>query len=517
MASTSDIGYFTFSAANEAAIHLLENVRREPSPPALISNEDSIGYRLSIPSENPHSTPTCHDQSCFNWRIGTGPSPNKVKAGVESFTPEILLCPQAASPTPSSKTVRAAINHIHATLYIHPRSRVLVMESRTGRPIIYERGDMNNQDVVIYGDASKRDRSCVLRRRQNFIRFGPYRFLLEFTVSPQQQDEFSKRVHRHHRHNPGDPCSLVPTTDAEPEILWNVWLHQNIPESVSVWSGVDIQDGQPVAVKELLNKAETRQYTIDQLDLASDYKGSPAKGILGVLEIWCEHWKSPPCLFRTSSGIDHCRHTYFSMPLAEQNFLHDRWIQFTTMESLAYLYHTLCGLAELHNQGFIHGNIRPELLLICEKRAFISLCMNKAERPDADVCVAPEFWLSRDQESDLDATKLDIWALAASWIYRCLNAPADLKVTQRSHARLQEALTRRNETGHIKGSLYRLLQRMLAWEPKDRPSASEALEDEAWRPVLGPRVVARKRKRTQSDDEEEGYSKQVRLAIPRVR
>lgn len=258
MALTSDMGYFTFSAANEAAIHLLENIRREPSPPALISNEDSIGYRLSVPSAKPHSLPTCrHNQSCFIWRIGTGPSPNKVKAGVDSFTPEILLCPQAASPTPSSKTVRASINHIHATIYIHAWSRVLVMESRTGQPIIYERGDMNNQDVVIYGETSKRDRSCVLRRRQNFLRFGPYRFLLEFTVSPLQQDEFSKRINRHHPHHPGDPSSLVPTTDEEPEILWNVWLHQKIPSSLSVWSGVDIQDGQPVAVKALLYKAET--------------------------------------------------------------------------------------------------------------------------------------------------------------------------------------------------------------------------------------------------------------------
>lgn len=156
MASTSDIGYFTFSAANVAAVHLLENIRHEPSPPALISNEDSIGYRLSIPSAQSHSVPPSRDgQFCLSWRIGTGPSPNKVKAGVDSFTPEILLCPQAASPSPSSKAVRASINHIHATIYIHARSRVLMMESRTGRPIIYERGDMNNQDVVIYGGQAR--------------------------------------------------------------------------------------------------------------------------------------------------------------------------------------------------------------------------------------------------------------------------------------------------------------------------------------------------------------------------
>lgn len=324
-------------------------------------------------------------------------------------------------------------------------------------------------------------------------------------------------INQHLPHRVRDLCSLVPTTDAELEIFWHVWLHQKIPSSLSIRSGVDIYDGQPVAVKALLNKAETRQYTIDQLALASHYRDRPAKGILGVIETWCGHWKSPPCLLRTSSGIDHCQKTYFSMPLAEQNFDHYRWRQFKTKENVTYLYHTLSGLAELHKQGLVHGNIRPELLLIHEKRAFISLCMNKAERPDASVCVAPEFWLSRDRESDLDATKLDIWALAASWLYRCVNAPRDLMVTRHSHTKILETLSSRKEIGDINGPLYRLFRRMLAWEPHSRPSASEALEDEAWRPILALRVVeTRKRKRTQTEIEEEGQSKRVRLAIPRV-
>ncbi|KAL7922355.1 hypothetical protein ACQKWADRAFT_293231 [Trichoderma austrokoningii] len=116
--------------------------------------------------------------------------------------------------------------------------------------------------------------------------------------------------------------------------------------------------------------------------------------------------------------------------------------------------------------------------------------MNKIERPDPSVCVAPEFWLSKNRESDLDATKLDIWALAASWLYRCLNAPPDLTVTERSHAQLLATLSRRNEMGDIPSPLYRLLRRMLAWEPQDRPSASEALEFETWQPILMPKVVA---------------------------
>ncbi|KAK4076685.1 uncharacterized protein Triagg1_4288 [Trichoderma aggressivum f. europaeum] len=124
MTSTSnplvrDLNYFVLSAANPAAIHLLSEIQSKSSPPTLHSGEETIGYRISIPSHNSRQ-----DEVCYKWRVGAGPSPAIAKMG-DIFVPEILLCPQDTSQTPSSKTVRAYIKHIHAVLFLHPQSGAL--------------------------------------------------------------------------------------------------------------------------------------------------------------------------------------------------------------------------------------------------------------------------------------------------------------------------------------------------------------------------------------------------------
>ncbi|KAH0525806.1 hypothetical protein TsFJ059_009219 [Trichoderma semiorbis] len=487
MTSTSnplvrDLNYFVLSAANPAAIHLLSEIQSKSSPPTLHSGEETIGYRISIPSHNSRQ-----DEVCYKWRVGAGPSPAIAKMG-DIFVPEILLCPQDTSQTPSSKTVRAYIKHIHAVLFLHPQSGALVLRSRSNKPIIYEQGDINDQDVEICGGPDSKVKSCVLRRRKNYLQFGPYRFLLEFTVSHQDRARFSKTIDRslHHRHH--KLFSFIPSTDIE--TLWNVWLHRKVPNSSSLQTGVHIYTGQPVAVKTLHNKIRGRRYMIDQIKLASRYRDKADNGILGIIDVWCEHWTSPPCLLKPSSAVIQCRTTYFSMPLAEQNFLHKRWRKLDTNTHLKYLYQTLCGLAELHGQGVVHGNIQPGSLLIYEQRAYISLCMQRPDAYDTSICAAPEVWL--DKYRELDETKLDIWALAISWLFTCLRPPADLMVTRHSYKHLQTTLKSRRDKGRVPEPLFELLQEMLAWDPCNRPSAIEALNHKAWLPVL-PRI-ARKAK-----------------------
>ncbi|KAL7947017.1 kinase-like domain-containing protein [Trichoderma barbatum] len=477
---TRDLNYFTLSAANPAAIHLLSEIQSKSSPPTLQSGEDSIGYRISIPSHNSQQ-----DEISFKWRIGAGPSPIIAKMG-DVFVPEILLCPQEASQTPSSKTVRAYIKHIHGVIFIHPQSGALVLRSRSAKPIIYEQGDMNDQDVEICGGPDSKARSCVLRRKKNYLQFGPYRFLLEFTVSHQDRNRFSKTIDRSLHHHYHKIFNFIPTP--EPETLWNIWLHRKISNSSSLQSGIHINTGQPVAVKTLRSKVWTRKYMVDQIKLASQYKDKPEKGILGIIDVWCEHWTSPPCVLKPSSAVTHCRNTYFSMPLAEQNFLHRRWRRLDTSTHLKYLYHTLCGLAELHDRGIVHGNIQPEYLLIYEQRAFISLCMQRPETYDASICVAPEAWL--DKYRELDETKLDIWGLAISWLFTCLRPPPDLMITRHAYKHLQMTLSSRKDKGRISEPLFDLLQEMLAWDPCNRPSATEALNHKVWLPIL-PRIARR--------------------------
>lgn len=213
--------------------------------------------------------------------------------------------------------------------------------------------------------------SCVLRRSQNFLRFGDYRFVLEFVKQARDEDRIKVQPSGYHG------LHVSPT-------------------------------------------------------LGRQYDESRDKGILGILDVWCGHNISPPPSRSANShqNIDGniCKRTFYSMPLAMNSFYDMPWVEIEFEKRLPLLYQTLVGLAELHQQNSIHGNILPEPLLIFTKpglmtegksppeRAVISLNMRKRkEEPEASICVAPEIWERQsDQNEELDETKLDIWGLAAS-------------------------------------------------------------------------------------------------------
>jgi serine/threonine protein kinase len=187
------------------------------------------------------------------------------------------------------------------------------------------------------------------------------------------------------------------------------------------------------------------------------------------------------------------------MPLAENNFRDMPWVDIKFEKRLALFYQTLSGLAELHQQKIIHGNILPESLLILAepkpatlakrqstpRRAVISLNMRERKKtPDASVCIAPEVWEREKQDDkDLDETKLDIWALAVSWLFAFTTPPKNMKIRKQSYSGLKSTLDTQTKRGFIKEPLAMLLRQMLAWEPKDRPTATEALADEVWKPI----------------------------------
>lgn len=80
------------------------------------------------------------------------------------------------------------------------------------------------------------------------------------------------------------------------------------------------------------------------------------------------------------------------MPLAKNNFRDMPWVNLEFEKRLALFYQTIIGLAELHQQKIIHGNIFPESLLILTesrptikdqfppRRAVISLNMRKRKK-----------------------------------------------------------------------------------------------------------------------------------------
>ncbi|KKO99133.1 hypothetical protein THAR02_08767 [Trichoderma harzianum] len=392
--------------------------------------------------------------------------------------------------------------------------------------------DLLAQELDVVSPASNKlddsvTRSCVMRRSQNLLRFGDYRFVLEFVV--QGQDKIKVRASGYPGLHPSP--SLNPTPPAYSKTSWNIWLHNKIPNT-SITSGVNIYTGEPVAVKELENKTALLPYTSNRLRVARRYDKKRDKGLLGIIDVWCDHNMSPPCFSdrRKKVDDDSCERIFYYMPLAKNNFRDMPWVDLEFKERLALFYQTLIGLAELHRQKIIHGNILPESLLILtesepitkgqfpSKRAVISLNMRKRKKnPDESVCIAPEVW-ENGNDQELDETKLDIWALATSWLFAFTVPPENVKIKKKSYGGLKITLDTQAKNGFIKKPLVRLLRRMLALEPQDRPSATDALADEVWKPIKDQKQEekdSRKRKRAETI-KGDSKDKRVRVLSPDV-
>ncbi|KAL7931385.1 kinase-like domain-containing protein [Trichoderma chlorosporum] len=520
--AANNVEFAVFSAHNEAAIHLLESIQCKSSPPALKSDESTIGYQLSLPlsCDSP-------DSRRFRWRIGAGASPALIAKGLCCCEPDILLCPPGKSP--GSAAVRRFVKDIHATVHFHPRSGVLLLKTHSSRPVIYEHGDIHNGDLVL--DGSGKTNTCVLRRQRNFIRFGQYRFALEFVIKDEDAGKWKTQLDEnlrcfYHGSRPSQLLNFIPTPHSESS--WNVWLHQKIPNT-SITSGVNIFTGQPVAIKKVKIKARRRKYILHRLQFACQYKDRLDKGVLGVIDAWCEHKTSPPCLLSGQEASRRCRHMFYSMPLAEHHFLTLPWLKIDTNNRLFYFHQTLVGLAELHRQGITHGNISPESLLVLAdpkstptadhslpKKAVIALCMQQLDTPNPSVCVAPEIW---ENSKTVDWTKADVWALAASWLFAFVRPPSGIKITEASYQVLHKTLSAQTENGLMKEPFAALIRKMLAWEPDDRPSATELLADISWESVLAHAQLIednKKRKRMEKMQLSPNQPRRVRLLSPDV-
>lgn len=192
------------------------------------------------------------------------------------------------------------------------------------------------------------------------------------------------------------------------------------------------------------------------------------------------------------------------MPLAGYSFLNLPWTKLEADTRLTLFHQTLLGLSALHEQGLVHGNIRPSSLLVLAnathklytntkalstKKAVLSLSMTQTERKPYDatsICIAPEVWerMNGRPTTDLDEAKLDIWALATSWLYTFMRPPDNFKVaTERDHLQMRGQVQYRIKRISSLRPFAPLLHQMLAWEPGHRPNAAEALTSTAWQPV----------------------------------
>lgn len=530
--SAAEIPFITFSAANDAATLLFELIQAKGSPPHLVSDEDSIGYQLSLPllADDPDSDDTGLDPNYLGWEIGAGTPPAMLDKGLRRDDPPLLLCPPGA--TPASKAIRKYIKDVHASIYLHQNTGVLMLKALCDRPIIYEQGDIHDNDLELRLDEWGNSTTCVLRRERNYIRIGPYRFVLRFnTQSPETNQRFithmnTKLKSEYHGLVRSRLFNFLPTGSSYTRTRWNIWLHQQIP-TTEITTGVNIYTGQPVAIKKLRNK----DTIMNQLRMALRINDKPKSGILGIIDVWCDHQTSPPCLIHSQGSNLHagCHYTYYSMPLASYNFLDLPWSKLEVNKRLLYLHQTLLALAELHDQQLVHGNIRPGSLLIMgdklrldsetlsTQKVVLSLSMRRVEKmvsSRANVCVAPEVWQNGGATTDLDGIKLDIWAIASSWIYAFGTPPNRKIATKDDHEWLQSQVNRLSKSTPF----IDLLQKMLAWEPRDRPTVAEALASDAWHLVqtMKQEMEDQKTQKRKAEMQSDGV-KRVRVLSPRER
>jgi serine/threonine protein kinase len=528
-ASTREIPFITFSAANDAATLLFELIQAKASPPTLVSDENSIGFQLSLPllTDDPYSDDEDFGPNHVIWEIGAGTSPAMLEKGLVRSDPPVLLCPPGA--TPASKAVRKYIKDIHASISFHPNTGVLMLKTLCNRPIIYEKGDMHDNDLELRLSEWGNSMTCVLRRERNYIRIGPYRFLLEFnTQSLETYHGFITHLNQtikseYHGLVPSRLFNFIPTASSYNRTRWNIWLHQQIP-TTEITTGVNIYTGQPVAIKKLRNK----DTSVDQLQMALQISEKKKSGILGIIDVWCDHQTSPPCIFDSQghSSRTGCHYTHYSMPLASYNFLDLPWSKLPANKRLLYLHQTLSAVAELHNQNLVHGNIGPGSLLIMgdklrldpeslsTQKVVLSLSMRRVEKivsNRANVCVAPEVWQNGGATTDLDGTKLDIWAIASSWIYAFGTPPNRKIATKDDHTWLQGQVNRLSKLT----SFTYLLHKMLAWEPQDRPTVAEALASDAWHLVqtMKQEMEDEKKQKRKAEIQSDG-AKRVRVLSP---
>ncbi|KAL7928414.1 hypothetical protein V8C35DRAFT_325947 [Trichoderma chlorosporum] len=324
----------------------------------------------------------------------------------------------------SATVARQFIKDVHASMHIHPKSGVLMLKTTSMRPVVYEHGDMGQEDQAL---SLLKRHTCVLRRSQNFVRFGDYRVVLEFIA--QDQDVIKVRPTGYRNLHPSPALYPIPMAHTKTSNCKTRRLHY--------------------------------PYASTRIKVAHQYKGKRDRGVLGIMDVWCEHNISPPC---TSDGHKKfnndttCKWTFYSMPLAKNSFCDMPWADIAFKKCLGLFYQTLVGLAKLHWQKIAHGSILPESLLIVDdsepsilakgqsplKRAFISLSMQKRKKkPNASICIAPE-------------------ALAASWLFAFIIPPKNIKITKQSYGGLKVTIEAQAKKGLIKEPFARLLRQMLA-------------------------------------------------------
>ncbi|KAL7899171.1 hypothetical protein HDV63DRAFT_372502 [Trichoderma sp. SZMC 28014] len=486
--AADDIEFAVFYGNNPAAAHLLEVIHLTSSPPGLKNEGGRIGYHLSVPAS--YSGGLEH----LKWRIGAGTSRRMMEKELPSVEPEILLSPPLQSP--SASLARQYIKDFHASIYFHPQSGALIFETRSSDPVLYDMGVGGKCLDLTRSHASDPERLCALWQKNNLFLFGRYWFELEICLKDEDMSRFRDFQDRNlKRHYCGLPPSklldFIPGTNPVIRKSGEIWLQQRIPNT-KLRASVHTFSGQPLVVEKFENNHSTREYINSRFQFARQRTDKDDDNSRVMLtNLWCENDACGSRHLEELLEVCDCPSIYYAMPLTANNFRDASWDQISVQDRLRYFYQTLQGLAELHQQHSTHGCILPDSLVFRERELpsskdhggllreagiSLSLQLNKFH---GSACAAPEIW---DNQKDLDQTKVDIWALAASWLLTYMDPIDDIRVTEPGFG-IRESLDDLLNEGMITESLFHLMGKMLSWKPEGRPSAKEVLANKAWEPI----------------------------------
>ncbi|KAL7812175.1 hypothetical protein V8C44DRAFT_364900 [Trichoderma aethiopicum] len=392
--ASSSMPFVILTGENSAAMYLLDLVRIQASPPLLEVHHGKSRYVLPVPKWSMNE-----GGKIPSWLMGAGSPPGPAGTAASTLEPDILLCPPGDSD--GATCARRSIEHLHAALYFNPRSGGLMLENRSGNPIIYEHGGKDEQDVMLTKYTTQR---TLLWKQKNYLIFGEYRFAVSFVTDDLGQaykayvdDQFNRNIGRlYNALAPSTLLNFIPSRFAT--LYRDIAAHKVFPNN-RMMAGIDIRTGEPVVLKALYRDSLTLHDAFVRLSIMSDVNRGPREGLLKVLDYWC---KCEP----TDNILCPCERIDYSVPLAEHSFQDMPWHQVTADDRIRYFRQTLTGLASLHASGITHGHISPtSLLLLAEKRseasaseeyllknlkAVLSVCMRPCKQRTQSLCIAPE-------------------------------------------------------------------------------------------------------------------------------
>ncbi|POS69986.1 hypothetical protein DHEL01_v211619 [Diaporthe helianthi] len=452
-----------FSANNVAATHLLSLVRATtPShlylSESLRTSQRGIGYALGL------DVPDVIWYQPGRWKIGAG-SPNRPT--------ELLLCPYPSGDNdPSSAVAGNSIDGLHAAISFHPVSGAIIIRSRSSKPLLYLDGGGTVQ-------RGKDTHSHVLFMEHNRLQLGSYEFALDFVLRPKDYPNFQKQrdivLEEAYGALPSRHLDLLPSQ--QHYLCRGIIVHRKLYENDyrSQYSGVYTRSAGTVAINMLKYTRETSDRVRDEVRRVQI---NSHEGLFGMIDCWCEHDESWPCVLRKPHSPCFPQDTetiFYTTPLSEDSFASFSWSRVVIQDRLSYFYQTLVGLQELHKSQVAHGSISPWTLSLPRIMAtglMAGISYYSEEKVSTGIWVAPE--VADNVQQAPPTMQADIWSLATSWIHT-FKPLQTIKVDRQAHQRILQWLD-----GHVDPKLGDLVRTMMAWRPDERPSAEEALAHPVW-------------------------------------